>query len=74
MEKAKYVFLPSRDVPGQELECIHHIHGCMNVPANGIPLYSLGQQDTFIMSYTEKITYSWPLRFMGERDQTSNEV
>lgn len=44
----------------------------VNVPANRTPLCRLSHQDAFILPWMDRITYSRPLCFRGEEDQTSN--
>lgn len=51
---------------------IHLVHCHVNVPANSTPLCRLSRQDTFILLWMDRITYSRPLCFRGEEDQTSN--
>lgn len=51
---------------------IHLVHCRVNVPANSTPLCGVSRQDTFILLWMDRITYSRPLCFKGERDQTSN--
>lgn len=52
-------------------QLIHLAHCYVNVPANGPPLCRLRYQDTFILLWMDRITYSKPLCFRGEEDQTS---
>ncbi len=56
----------------QLLHIIHLVHCRVNVPANRTPLCRLSRQDTFILLWMDRITYSRPLCFRGEGDQTSN--
>lgn len=51
---------------------IHLVHCRLNVPANSTPLCRLSRQETLILLWMDKITYSRPLCFRGEGDQTSN--
>lgn len=62
----------SAPLRSQVQELIHLVHCHVNVPANSTPLCRLSHQDTFIRLWMDRITYSRPLCFRGEEDQTSN--